>query len=60
MSRRHRVAIIGAGIGALRLEGCPAHPEMFEAAVICLSNLARHSRQGLRVLRFTAGPQPPR
>jgi predicted dehydrogenase len=35
MTRRYRIAIIGAGIGAQHLEGFLAHPELFEAAIIC-------------------------
>ena len=35
MSRRHRVAIVGTGIGARHAEGFLANPEHFEVAVIC-------------------------
>jgi predicted dehydrogenase len=35
MTRRYRVAIVGAGIGAEHNEGFRAHPELFEVAVIC-------------------------
>jgi predicted dehydrogenase len=35
MSRRYRVAIIGAGIGAQHLDGFLAHPELFETIVLC-------------------------
>jgi predicted dehydrogenase len=35
MTRRYRVAIVGAGIGARHVEGFLANPEKFEIAVIC-------------------------
>jgi predicted dehydrogenase len=35
MTRRYRVAIVGAGIGAEHSEGFQAHPELFEVALIC-------------------------
>ena len=35
MTRRYRVAIVGAGIGAQHLDGFLAHPELYEAALIC-------------------------
>ena len=35
MVRRHRVAIVGAGIGAEHNEGFSAHPELFEVVLIC-------------------------
>jgi predicted dehydrogenase len=35
MTRRYRVAIVGAGIGAEHNEGFRAHPELFEVALIC-------------------------
>ena len=35
MTRRYRVAIVGAGIGAEHAEGFQAHPELFEVALIC-------------------------
>jgi predicted dehydrogenase len=41
MSRRYRVAVIGAGIGAQHLEAYLAHPELFEAAVVCDLDRAR-------------------
>jgi len=45
MTRRYRIAIIGAGIGAQHLDGFLAHPELFEAALIC--DLDRERAQGL-------------
>jgi predicted dehydrogenase len=35
MSRRFRVAVIGAGIGAAHVEAYCANPELYEVAVIC-------------------------
>jgi predicted dehydrogenase len=35
MTRRYRVAIVGAGIGAEHNEGFRAHSELFEVALIC-------------------------
>ncbi len=41
MSRRLRVAVIGAGIGARHVDGFNANPDLFEVAVICDRDLAR-------------------
>lgn len=35
MPRRHRVAIVGTGIGAAQLKGFLANPDRFEVAVVC-------------------------
>ena len=35
MTKRYRVAIVGAGIGAQHVEGFQANPEKFDIAVIC-------------------------
>ena len=35
MTRRYRVAVVGAGIGGRHVEGYNANPELFEVAVIC-------------------------
>jgi predicted dehydrogenase len=44
MTRRHRVAIVGAGIGAAHNEAFQAHPEQFEVALICDVDPERASR----------------
>ena len=41
MSRRYRVAIVGAGIGAAHLEGYLAHPVLFEPVVVGDRDAAR-------------------
>ncbi|MDR3476367.1 MAG: Gfo/Idh/MocA family oxidoreductase [Devosia sp.] len=41
MTRRFRVAIIGAGIGAAHVEGYLANPEGYQVAVICDLDAAR-------------------
>jgi predicted dehydrogenase len=44
MTRRYRVAIVGAGIGAEHNEGFQAHPELFEVALVCDVDLERARR----------------
>ncbi len=41
MTKRHRVAIVGTGIGAAHLNGFLANPDRFEVAVICGQDPAR-------------------
>lgn len=41
MTRRYRVAVVGAGIGAQHVAGFNANPALFEVAVICDRDLAR-------------------
>ena len=41
MSRRYRVAVVGAGIGAKHVEGYNANPDKFDVAVICDRDQAR-------------------
>ena len=41
MSRRLRVAVVGAGIGARHVEGYNANPDLFEVKVICDRDQAR-------------------
>ncbi len=41
MPRRHRVAIVGTGIGAAHLKGFLASPDQFEVTVICGQDPAR-------------------
>jgi predicted dehydrogenase len=41
MPKRHRVAIVGTGIGAAHLKGFLANPDRFEVAVICGRDQAR-------------------
>ena len=41
MSRRYRVAVVGAGIGARHVDGYNANPDLFDVAVICDRDLAR-------------------
>ncbi len=41
MPKRHRVAIVGTGIGAAHLKGFLANPDRFEVAVICGRDPAR-------------------
>lgn len=43
MSRRYRVAVVGAGIGAAHVEGYLASPERFEVAAVCDLDLERAS-----------------
>lgn len=43
MSRRYRVAVIGAGIGAAHVDGYLASPERFEVAAVCDLDLERAS-----------------
>lgn len=41
MTKRYRVAVVGAGIGRLHHEGYQALPELFEVALVCDLNLER-------------------
>jgi len=41
MSRRYRVAIVGAGIGAQHVTGYAANPDLYEITVICDRDVAR-------------------
>ena len=49
MTRRYRVAIVGAGIGAHHVEGFNANPDLFEVAVICDRDGARAAALAGRV-----------
>ena len=52
MSRRYRVAVVGAGIGAKHVEGYNANPDKFDVAVICDRDQARAAALAAQV---TAG-----
>ena len=41
MSRKYRVAIVGAGIGAQHVTGYAANPDLYDVAVICDRDVAR-------------------
>ena len=43
MTRRYRVAVVGAGIGARHVEGYLANPDKFEVAVVCDRDVERAS-----------------
>ncbi len=53
MTRRYRVAVVGAGIGAKHVEGYNANPALFDVAVICDRDTARAAALAAQV---TTGP----